>query len=123
MTEELPVTSDYDYENDVLFVRATETDYHESLSVDKDLILDLNENGDIIGFEILNASNAFNIPQAHLQQLEGTYGEITVTEEKLRLNISIKTAARNNLQQRGTYNVNNQRPTALRAQNQSLATT
>ena len=117
------VKKSYDYQNDVLFVRSKESSYHKSISIHRDIILDLNKKGDILGFEIHHASDAFNIPKAHLQNIEGVRGEITVSEEYLEFKINIITKVRNKTQQRGTYNLNNQRPKSLQAQKQNLATT
>lgn len=46
----------YDEEVDVLYIRLKETPYHESDEIREGLILDYNERGDLIGIEILDAS-------------------------------------------------------------------
>jgi uncharacterized protein YuzE len=120
---EADVDSSYDYHNDVLYVRSETGSYHKSITVDKDLILDVDNEGQIIGFELHHASDAFNISKAHLRGLKGTRGNIDITENRVKLRISIITEARNNVQQRGTYNVNNTGKHSIRTQNQRLATT
>ncbi|MFP3975772.1 MAG: DUF2283 domain-containing protein [Dehalococcoidia bacterium] len=47
----------YDEEVDALYVRLKETPYHESDEIREGLILDYDESGNLIGMEIMDASD------------------------------------------------------------------
>jgi len=46
----------YDEKTDSLYVRLTETPYYESDEVKESVLLDYDDKGNVIGIEILNAS-------------------------------------------------------------------
>jgi uncharacterized protein YuzE len=47
----------YDEEVDALYIRLKETAYHESDEIKEGLILDFDKDGNLIGIEILDASD------------------------------------------------------------------
>lgn len=49
-----------DKENDAIYFRLDDSDIIESEEVEKGLILDFNESGNIVGIEILNVSHRTN---------------------------------------------------------------
>lgn len=50
----------YDEEEDVLGIHIKEGDYWKSLELPNGIIIDVSKSGDIIGMEILKASNIFS---------------------------------------------------------------
>lgn len=50
----------YDEEEDILGIHIKEGDYWKSLELPNGIIIDVSKSGDIIGMEILKASNIFS---------------------------------------------------------------
>jgi uncharacterized protein YuzE len=46
----------YDEQVDILYIRIKETPYHESDEIKEGIIMDYDKNGNVIGIEILDAS-------------------------------------------------------------------
>lgn len=70
----------YDIEDDVLYIQNAEKEVDESVEFSKDIILDLDKNGNVIGVEIFYASEflgLFNkeIDKDFLQSLKSGYIE------------------------------------------------
>ena len=70
----------YDSKNDVLYICDSDKEVNESIEFSEDIVLDLDNDGRIIGIEIFYASelfNAFNkkINKKYLENLEEAYLE------------------------------------------------
>lgn len=61
-----------DKENDVLYLRLNEIEIFESEEVQPGVILDFDENGHIVGIEILNLSQRTEPEKLNILQLETT---------------------------------------------------
>ena len=61
-----------DKENDVLYLRLNEIEIFESEEVQPGVILDFDENGHIVGIEILNLSRRTEPEKLNILQLETT---------------------------------------------------
>ncbi|ADC70061.1 Protein of unknown function DUF2283 [Methanocaldococcus sp. FS406-22] len=61
----MKVKIDYDYENDSLLVYKDGRKSKKTLDLD-DILIDFDENGDVVGIEMLNASKLFNVDKFDL---------------------------------------------------------
>lgn len=120
MTEQFHISGDYDKRNDVLYLRAG-GDYADTVALSDDLIVDVDEDENVIGVEIHYASEAFNIPGDYLDDLVAVRGSIDISEDEVKIHLKVVSEVRNDIQERGSYNVHvpNER---LKAQQQQLAT-
>lgn len=85
---------DYDPLVDSLFVTVPNRRYEHSIMVGDGLIIDLGrlpdrDTLDIVGFEILDASKKFGVDKYVLGNVKGLHAEITVTEEWIRVVVSL----------------------------------
>jgi uncharacterized protein YuzE len=85
---------DYDPLVDSLFVSVPDRKYEYSVMLGDDVILDFGklpgrEKLDIVGFEILNASEKFGIKKYLLKNIRKLRAEIKVSEEMVKLKIEI----------------------------------
>jgi uncharacterized protein YuzE len=60
----------YDEETDVLYIKLRESEYYESEEIGKGYILDYDEEGNIIGIEILEASTRFTLAELSTVKFE-----------------------------------------------------
>jgi uncharacterized protein YuzE len=86
---------DYDFENDVLYIYTNEGKYGESVDLD-DVILDIGEDGNIIGIEILDASKIFKVDKYDLlKNLIKFEAVIKITKDVIKLNMKLEVLKRN----------------------------
>lgn len=86
--------SNYFFEEDILSAMPLKRDYDSSFQIG-DFILDLDENGEINGVEILNASEKFNIPKIFLKNMISWKLKLEVNDSYIILEFYIKTNVRN----------------------------
>jgi uncharacterized protein YuzE len=93
MKEEKAVVT-YDFQNDILYMSAKQREYEFSEEVDE-LVIDLDKNKKIIGLEIFDASEKFNIDKVKLQNLKGSKWLFEADKKKLYIKISLTIILRN----------------------------
>jgi uncharacterized protein YuzE len=84
----------YDYDTDTYSVVPKKREYDSSFQLG-DLVFDVDKQNNIVGVEILNVSRILRIPKAFLQnQITGEM-LIEISEEYLKLHLTIKSIVRN----------------------------
>jgi len=87
---------DYDVQNDSLFMYITDDYiYDKSLRLDKDVILDFDENKVPVALEILHASKLFNINRFDLRNPMGLDMEIIIGDDCIRIKADFTILVRN----------------------------
>ncbi len=69
----------YSQEADALYIRLKETDIKNSDEIADDIIMDYDENGNVVGIEILSASQKADVHQLIIQAFE----KVMVESEKV----------------------------------------
>lgn len=67
----------YSHEADALYIRLKETEIKNSDEIAEDIIMDYDEKGNMVGIEILSASQKADIHQVIIQALEKVMVEST----------------------------------------------
>lgn len=87
---------DYDVENDSLFIYIIDDYiYDKSLRLDKDVILDFDENKVPVALELLHASKLFNVNRFDLRNPMGLDMEITIGDKCIRIKADFTILVRN----------------------------
>jgi len=94
MKEYKATNLDYDMRNDSLYIYTKERKYKGSLDLE-DIIIDISEDGEIIGIEILDASKKFKIPKYGLKNIVSFKSIIEITKDVIKINMKIAVLRRN----------------------------
>jgi uncharacterized protein YuzE len=87
---------DYDAQNDSLFLYIIDDYmYKRSLRLDKDLILDFDENNVPVALEILHASKRLNTSKLNLRQPIGLNMEIVIAKDFIHIKADFTIVVRN----------------------------
>jgi len=87
---------DYDAQNDSLFLYIIDDYmYKRSLRLDKDLILDFDENSVPVALEILHASKRLNTSKLNLRQPIGLNMEIVIAKDFIHIKADFTIVVRN----------------------------
>lgn len=89
-----PAKANYDFETDTFSAISLKRDYNSSFQKE-DMVFDLDMKGQIVGLEILNASDNFKIPKAFLKNIKDIKIEIEVSDKLMKIKILVKTLIRN----------------------------
>jgi len=89
-----PAKADYNFETDIFSAISLKRDYKSSFQKE-DIIFDLDKKGQIVGLEILNASDSFKIPKSFLKNIKDIKIEIEVSNISIKIKILVKTLIRN----------------------------
>jgi len=85
----MKIKIDYDYENDSLLVYKEGVKSKKTLDLD-DILIDFDENGDVVGIEILNASKLFNVDKYDLLKNLIKFEAVgKITKDLITLNIKL----------------------------------
>lgn len=79
---------DYDYKNDSLYIVKPNSKIKQSVYID-DLILDVDENGNVVGLELLSASKVFGIPKKYLRHIKNVKFSISYNRSNKILFVSL----------------------------------
>jgi uncharacterized protein YuzE len=85
-------TFDYDYENDSLYIYLSNKKARESFELDN-FVIDVSEKGDVVGVEILNASEMirkiwdYNIPKDALKNIKDVGMSIAYSRDLMIIKI------------------------------------
>jgi uncharacterized protein YuzE len=94
MKEYKATNLDYDMRNDSLYIYTKGKKYKGSLDLE-DIIIDISEDGEIIGIEILDASKKFKIPKYDLKNIVSFKSIIEITKDIIKINMKIAVLRRN----------------------------
>jgi uncharacterized protein YuzE len=84
----------YDFETDTFFITDKNVKYHSSVDMG-DLFLELDDNGYLIGMELINASINFGIPKIKLHNIKNINADVKITETDITASINISVIYRN----------------------------
>lgn len=84
----------YSFQDDILSIIPLKRNYDSSFQIGN-FIFDLDKNKKIVGVEILNTSELFNISKLFLKNIHSGKLDIEVNDSFIKLKISIKTHIRN----------------------------
>ena len=94
---------DYDYAHDTLFFKCKDRPYDRSLELD-DLVVDVDEEGFIVGLQIFDASDYFHVAKQHLRlaktwKMQANVEKISDTEAKIEIRLVFQVMVRNKIVQ------------------------
>ncbi len=75
----------YDYANDVLFVKAKNKDYSESIEMNE-VIIDLDFEGEVTGIRVFDASEVFNLSKNALKNIKELEFSIKIEDSTISIN-------------------------------------
>ncbi len=87
---------DYDYLNDILFFKVKEREYSRSIELD-DIVVDVDEEDFIVGIQIFNASELFNLPKHTLRNVRKWQFQAQVDSNRLEVKLAFQTIMRNKI--------------------------
>ncbi|MDW7727697.1 MAG: DUF2283 domain-containing protein [Candidatus Methanoperedens sp.] len=87
---------DYDMQNDSIFFYSDGHKYKESIDADG-IILDFSEDDNIMGIEILGASERFNVSKPDLLNIKDFNANIEISKENIEVTIKMAIYKRNKL--------------------------
>lgn len=86
--------ADYDIQNDSFFTYTKEMKYKSSIDIDG-IVLDIAEDNSIMGIEIMDFSNRFDISKYDAQHYKSLSVEVTITEQSIVVEITLRVLKRN----------------------------
>ncbi len=87
---------DYDYLNDILFVKMKNREYSHSIEL-LNYVIDIDEEGFIIGLQIFDASRLFNITKESLRMVKNWKLETKIKNKIIEVNFIFATFFRNKI--------------------------
>jgi len=87
---------DYDYINDILFFKVKDREYSYSVEL-KNLVIDVDSDNFITGFQIMGASGMFNLPKDFIRGIKSWKFEANVEENVVELKLVFELVYRNKL--------------------------
>ena len=87
---------DYDLQNDSIFFYSEGHKYKESIDADG-IILDFSEDDNIMGIEILGASEKFNVSKPDLLKIKKLDMIVDINKENIKLKLKMEVSKRNKL--------------------------
>jgi uncharacterized protein YuzE len=110
------VSVSYDFGNDILYVRKKNQKYSFSKSVNE-LIIDYDNKNNVIGFEILNASDFLYLKKINLQNIKKIELELLLFKDVILIKAIVGSLIRNNLK---SNSVNIEKPKPIEIPNSKL---
>ena len=94
---------DYDYSHDILFFKVRNREYERSIELDN-LVLDVDEEGFIVGLQIFDASAYFGIDRKYLRaamtwKLQVRTEKISESESRIEVRLMFQVVVRNKILQ------------------------
>jgi|TARA_B100002003_G_C13772206_1_gene382979 uncharacterized protein YuzE len=86
---------DYDSRNDIIFFKVKDREYSHSIELSS-LVIDLDKEDFIVGLQIINASEIFQISKDILRGVNGFRLQARINEGVIQINLSFGTVSRNN---------------------------
>lgn len=85
---------DYDFQNDSIFFYEEDEKYRSSIDLDG-IILDFNEEGYLMGIEILDASEKFNVLKSDFHNIKHFGATIEINKENIKVTMKMEMIKRN----------------------------
>ena len=87
---------DYDYLNDILFFKVKNREYERSIEMDR-FIIDIDNENFIVGIQILNASELFELKKELLRKICKWQFQASINENKLEFKLIFQAVYRNKI--------------------------
>ncbi len=87
---------DYDYKNDILFFKAKDREYSKSIELNN-LVVDVDSEGFIVGLQIFEASNYFNLSKDALMKVPKWQLNILINNKLIEIRLVFQVVARNKI--------------------------
>lgn len=91
---------DYDYANDILFFKVKDRDYDRSVELE-DIVLDIDQEGYIIGIQIFTASEMFNVDKDSLRHIQKWEFRVKTERKVIFVQLMFEMIRRNQIVERG----------------------
>lgn len=85
---------DYDLKNDIFFFKVKNREYSYSIELG-DLVIDFDEESFIVGLQVFNAKDFFNITKANLKNIKGFKMNSTINGGIIKIQLSFGLLIRN----------------------------
>ncbi|MBU2652471.1 MAG: DUF2283 domain-containing protein [Bacteroidetes bacterium] len=85
---------DYDYANDILFFKVKDREYSHSVELSS-LVIDFDEENFIVGLQIMNASEVFQLSKKILLGVSGFNMQAKIVDGAIQINLSFGMVERN----------------------------
>ena len=85
---------DYDIRNDIIFFKVKDREYSHSIELST-LVIDFDEEDFIVGLQIINASEIFQMPKNILRGISGFRMQAKINDGAIQINLSFNTVLRN----------------------------
>ena len=94
---------DYDYSHDILFFKVKNREYDRSFELDN-FVLDVDEEGFIVGFQIFEASTYFSVERKYLKvamhwKMQAKAERISESESRIEIRLMFQIMIRNKILQ------------------------
>jgi len=93
---------DYDYTTDSMYLREKNSKYQKSIQINNNLILDLNSENKVVGFEILNFSKDSGIKKEILRTITNWKVILVANSDIIKITMNLVSKIRNQ-EQNSTY--------------------
>lgn len=87
---------DYDIQSDSIFFYGSDKKYRSSIDLDG-IILDVSEDDYIMGIEILDASEKFNVSKMDFSNIKHFEANIEISKENIKISMEMRLYKRNSL--------------------------
>ncbi|AKB74608.1 hypothetical protein MSLAZ_1347 [Methanosarcina lacustris Z-7289] len=87
---------DYDIQSDSIFFYGSDKKYRSSIDLDG-IILDVSEDDYIMGIEILDVSEKFNVSKMDLSSIKHFEANIEISKENIKISMEMRLFKRNGL--------------------------
>ena len=89
-----PGEYDYDLKNDIFFFKVKNREYSHSIELG-DLVIDFDEESFIVGLQIFNAKEFFNISKENLRNIKAFEMKSIINEGTIKINLTFGLLIRN----------------------------
>jgi len=94
---------DYDYSHDILFFKVKDREYNRSIELDN-MVIDIDEEGFIVGLQIFDASKYFAIERKYLRaamgwRMQAMTENLSESESKVEIRLMFQVMMRNKILQ------------------------
>ncbi len=94
MKPTIPAKASYDLETDIFSASPMKREYVSSFQKGE-IIFDLDDKGEIVGLELLNASKHFGLAKRFLNKIVGIKIKLSTSEDIIKIKIFVKSLIRN----------------------------
>ena len=86
----------YDFANDILFFKVKNREYSHSIEVNN-IVIDIDEDDFIVGMQIFDASEMFELPKVQLVGPHGAKFRATIRDNRIQVSLLLEIRVRNKI--------------------------